>query len=111
VALHPISVLPRLLIYSTEALCIAHSERTPANARRGGDGLFGIQSWIALPEHSDEIAPTFQHFGAADLPVVEADGLWARVVAGSAFGEHSPVGMLSEWFYAGCTELDAPSNG
>jgi hypothetical protein len=25
---------------------IAHSERTPANARRGGDGLFGIQSWI-----------------------------------------------------------------
>ena len=79
---------------------IAHSERTPANARRGGDGLFGIQSWIALPEDHEEIEPSFQHFGAADLPVVDGDGLWARVVAGSVFGEHSPVGMFSEWFYA-----------
>ena len=24
----------------------------------------------------------------------------ARVIAGSAFGKTSPVGMLSEWFYA-----------
>ena len=79
---------------------IAHSERTPAGARRNGDGLFGIQSWIALPEDHEEIGPSFQHFGAADLPVVDADGLWARIVAGSVFGERSPVGMFSEWFYA-----------
>jgi hypothetical protein len=79
---------------------IAHSERTPASARQGGEGLFGIQSWIALPEEHEEIDPSFQHFDAADLPVVDADGLWARVVAGSVFGERSRVGMVSEWFYA-----------
>ena len=39
-------------------------------------------------------------FGAADLPVVDADGLWARVVAGSAFGEHSPVGYCMSGSFA-----------
>src|SRR5262249_22312012 len=80
---------------------IAHSERTPASARRGGDGLFGIQ--IALPEDHEEVEPSFQHFDAADLPVVDTEGLWARVVAGSVFGKRSPVGMFSEWFYAEVT--------
>jgi redox-sensitive bicupin YhaK (pirin superfamily) len=32
--------------------------------------------------------------------VVEANGVWARVIAGSAFGQTSPVGMFSDWFYA-----------
>ena len=32
--------------------------------------------------------------------MVEDRGVWARVIAGSAFGHTSPVGMLSEWLYA-----------
>jgi redox-sensitive bicupin YhaK (pirin superfamily) len=79
---------------------IAHSERTPSQARRGGGRLSGIQSWIALPQEKEEIDPSFQHFEAADLPVVDTEGLWARVVAGSVFGKRSRVGMLSDWFYA-----------
>jgi hypothetical protein len=42
------------------------------------------------PRSASEIDPSFQHFDAADLPVVEGDGLWARVIAGSAFGQQSP---------------------
>jgi redox-sensitive bicupin YhaK (pirin superfamily) len=79
---------------------IAHSERTPSHARRGGDKLFGIQSWIGLPQAYEEKDPSFQHFEAVDLPVVETPGVWARIIAGSAFGQMSPVGMLSDWFYA-----------
>jgi redox-sensitive bicupin YhaK (pirin superfamily) len=71
---------------------IAHSERTPSQARRGGGRLSGIQSWIALPEEKEEINPSFQHFEAADLPVVETEGLWARVIAGCV--------LFSDWFYA-----------
>lgn len=41
---------------------IAHSERSPLSARGGSEGLFGIQSWIALPEAYEEAAPSFQHF-------------------------------------------------
>jgi redox-sensitive bicupin YhaK (pirin superfamily) len=79
---------------------IAHSERTPDGTRRSGGAMFGIQSWIALPEAHEEIAPSFQHFDAGDLPVVADGGVWARVIAGSAFGRTSPVSMLSEWLYA-----------
>ncbi|WP_316975562.1 pirin family protein [Shumkonia mesophila] len=78
---------------------IAHSERTPGAARQTGEGMFGIQSWIALPAAHEETDPGFQHFDAAVLPVVEDGGAWARVIAGSAFGVTSPVGRLSEWFY------------
>ena len=95
-----LEITPGAMNLMTAGRGIAHSERTPANARRGDDGLFGIQSWIALPEEHEEIEPSFQHFDAADLPVVDTEGLWARVVAGSVFGKRSLVGMFSEWFYA-----------
>ena len=62
--------------------------------------MYGIQSWIALPEAHEETDPAFQHFSDADLPVVEDGGVRARVIAGSAFGRTSPVGMLSDWLYA-----------
>jgi redox-sensitive bicupin YhaK (pirin superfamily) len=79
---------------------IAHSERTPASARQGIEGMYGIQSWIALPQVHEETDPSFQHFDAASLPAIEDRGVWARVIAGSAFGKTSPVGMLSDWLYA-----------
>lgn len=78
---------------------IAHSERTPGAARQTGGAMFGIQSWIALPAAYEETDPGFQHFDAAALPIVEEGGVWARVIAGSAFGVASPVGRLSDWFY------------
>ena len=62
--------------------------------------MFGIQSWIALPQGHEEMAPGFEHFDAAVLPNIEDNGVHARVIAGSAFGQKSPVGMVSEWFYA-----------
>jgi redox-sensitive bicupin YhaK (pirin superfamily) len=79
---------------------IAHSERSPPGARQGTEGMFGIQSWIALPQAHEETAPSFQHFDAGGLPLIEDGGVRARVIAGSAFGKTSPVGMLSEWLYA-----------
>jgi hypothetical protein len=74
---------------------IAHSERSPLSARQGSEGLFGIQSWIALPQAQEETDPSFQHFEAARLPTIEDDGVRARVIAGSTFGIKSPVGTLS----------------
>jgi redox-sensitive bicupin YhaK (pirin superfamily) len=95
-----LEITPGAMNLMTAGRGIAHSERTPQNARRAGGNLSGIQSWIALPQAHEEIDPSFQHFEAADLPVLEADGVWARVIAGSAFGQNAPVGMFSDWFYA-----------
>ena len=95
-----LEITPGAMNFMTAGRGIAHSERSPSHARRNGDKLFGIQSWIALPQAYEEIQPSFQHFEAANLPVVEAPGLWARTIAGSAFDQTSPVGMFSDWFYA-----------
>ena len=58
---------------------------------------------IALPAASEEIVPSFQHYAAADLPVVEERGFTARIIAGRAFGAASPVAMVSPWFYTEVT--------
>ncbi len=95
-----LEITPGAMNLMTAGRGIAHSERTPASARVGGEGMYGIQSWIALPVEHEETDPSFQHFSAESLPVVEGQGVRARVVAGTAFGKTSPVGMLSDWLYA-----------
>jgi hypothetical protein len=86
---------------------IAHSERTPDVQRKSGQKMLGLQSWIALPAASEEIMPSFQHYAAADLPVVTERGFTARVIAGQSFGVSSPVAMVSPWFY---TEVTAQAD-
>jgi hypothetical protein len=95
-----LEITPGAMNLMTAGRGIAHSERTPAAERQAGAHMFGLQSWIALPTDQEEIAPRFDHFDVASLPVVEDGGVWARVIAGSAFGQTSPVGMLSDWLYA-----------
>ena len=95
-----LEITPGAMNLMTAGRGIAHSERSPADARQGSEGMFGIQSWIALPQAHEETAPSFQHFDAGSLPLIEDGGVRARVIAGSAFGKTSPVGMLSEWLYA-----------
>ena len=93
-------IVPGEMNLMTAGRGIAHSERTPPAPRAAGQHMFGIQSWIALPQDDEETDPSFQHFDSTSLPVVEDKGVWARVIAGSAFGCSSPVGMLSPWLYA-----------
>jgi len=100
-------IMPGALNLMTAGSGIAHSERTPPDARAaGGEILAGIQSWVALPQALEETDPGFQHFSAANLPVVADAGVSARVIAGTAFGRTSPVQTLSEWFYVE-VKLDA----
>jgi redox-sensitive bicupin YhaK (pirin superfamily) len=92
-------IMPGAMNLMTAGRGIAHSERTPDVERAAGQSMLGLQSWIALPAGREEIDPSFQHFAAASLPVVQDQGLHARVIAGSAFGATSPVTMVSPWFY------------
>jgi redox-sensitive bicupin YhaK (pirin superfamily) len=101
-----LEITPGAMNLMTAGSGIAHSERTPPDARANGIGMSGIQSWVALPAALEETTPGFQHFSAASLPVVGDRGLWARVIAGSAFGQTSPVNTLSDWLYAE-VKLDA----
>ena len=45
---------------------IVHSERTSPERRRTGQRLFGIQTWMALPEEQEESDPAFVHHSSDD---------------------------------------------
>ncbi len=92
-------IQPGAMNLMTAGRGIAHSERTPDVQRASGQMMLGLQSWIALPEGKEEIAPSFQHYDAGSLPTVQDKGLRARVIAGRSFGATSPVEMVSPWFY------------
>src|SRR5271168_5545494 len=79
-------IQPGAMNLMTAGRGIAHSERTPDLQRASGQKMLGLQSWIALPAGSEEIAPTFQHYATADLPIVTDRGVTTRVIAGEAFG-------------------------
>jgi hypothetical protein len=78
---------------------IVHSERTGDELRRSGSRIHGIQTWVALPRAAEETTPAFFHHPAATLPQLQAPGLTARVIAGTAFGERSPVETFSPTLY------------
>lgn len=79
---------------------IAHSERSPGDERAHGPDLSGIQTWIAMPEADEEIDPAFEHVEKAALPVIDGDGITARVIMGSLWGKAAPTTTYAETIYA-----------
>jgi redox-sensitive bicupin YhaK (pirin superfamily) len=106
-------IRPGDINWMTAGRGIVHSERTSPELRRSGSRVNGLQLWVALPLAHEEAAPSFRHHPAATLPEIEVAGARARVLAGNAYGETSPVHTFSPLFYvdlampAGC-ELPLP---
>jgi len=82
---------------------VTHSERTSAETRAGPSRLFGIQTWVALPESHEDMAPAFEHHGAGALPLLEAEGKRVRLILGTGWGARAPVSTPSEIVYADAT--------
>jgi redox-sensitive bicupin YhaK (pirin superfamily) len=91
-------IRPGEVNWMTAGRGITHSERFEG-MRAGGGPMDGIQTWIGLPEADEEADPGFEHYGAADLPTWRESGLQARLIAGTAHGERSPVKTFSPLFY------------
>jgi redox-sensitive bicupin YhaK (pirin superfamily) len=89
---------PGEINWMTAGRGITHSERFE-RARLEGGALHGIQAWVALPREHEETDPVFSHHGTDDLPTYEQGGLWARLLAGEAFGAKAKVKTLSPMFY------------
>jgi hypothetical protein len=82
---------------------VSHSERTSAAARAGPNSLFGIQTWLALPDSHEDMAPMFEHHSKGALPMIEDCGVSVRLILGNAYGKNAPARMFSETFYADVT--------
>jgi redox-sensitive bicupin YhaK (pirin superfamily) len=78
---------------------IAHSERTPAEARRVGARMHGLQVWVALPDEREDDVPSFHHHPASSLPRLDLPGVARTLVAGAAEGARAPVAVSSPLFY------------
>ncbi|MEA3081726.1 MAG: hypothetical protein QOD54_1394, partial [Sphingomonadales bacterium] len=78
---------------------IVHSERSPQAVRPEGPSLYGMQTWLALPDGREEIAPAFDHVGSEELPLVE-DGASARVLMGTLWGATATTPQHSPTIYA-----------
>ena len=91
-------IRPGEVNWMTAGCGIAHSERTPPDERRDGQRLHGIQLWVALPREDAEVPPEFHHHGADELPRIRRDGAELLLVAGTAYGERSPVKVFAPMF-------------
>lgn len=83
---------------------IVHSERSPPVERADGPQFYGMQTWLALPDGMEEIAPAFE--AMTDLPLVEDAGVRARVIMGSLWGRRATTTTHAETIYA---EIDLDS--
>jgi len=79
---------------------IVHSERSPQDIRADGPSLYGMQTWLALPDGQEEVAPAFDHVPSEALPLVENGGASARVLMGTLWGATAATPQHSPTIYA-----------
>lgn len=77
---------------------IVHSERSPQSERDAGPRLYGMQTWLALPDGKEEIEPAFE--AVRDLPLLMDRGVTARVIMGKLWGLQAPVTTYAATIYA-----------
>lgn len=94
-----IEIQPGAVNWMTAGSGVVHSERTPERLRHSSKNLHGLQIWVALPKHLEEIEPSFTHIAQEQIPVWEENGLQIRLIAGEAFGRKSPVPVHSPLYF------------
>ena len=87
---------------------IVHSERSPQALRAEGPSLYGMQTWLALPDGREEVDPAFDHVSAGGLPLIEDGAAKARVLMGTLWGATAPTPQHSPTIYA---DIELGSNG
>ncbi|MCJ7421382.1 pirin family protein [Sphingomicrobium astaxanthinifaciens] len=93
-------IRPGAINLMTAGKGIVHSERSPQAERDAGPRLYGMQTWLALPDGREEIAPAFDHVTEEGLPLVEDGKASARVLMGTLWGQTATTPQHSPTIYA-----------
>jgi len=93
------AIQPGAVNWMTAGKGIVHSERTRPSLMETGSKMHGIQAWVALPIEDEECNPDFTHYPVEELPEINANGVWMRLICGSAYGMKSEVKSRSPIFY------------
>jgi redox-sensitive bicupin YhaK (pirin superfamily) len=92
------TITPGQVNLMTAGTGIVHSERSPQSERDGGAAMYGMQTWLALPDGREDIDPAFE--AVRDLPLIEDTCVKARVIMGELWGRRAPTTCHAETIYA-----------
>lgn len=92
------TISPGTVNLMTAGKGIVHSERSPQTERADGPALYGMQTWLALPDEREELDPAFE--SVSDLPLIEGAGASAQIIMGELWGKKAPVTTYAETIYA-----------
>lgn len=92
------TIYPGTVNLMTAGRGIVHSERSPQFERDAGPAMYGMQTWLALPDGKEEIDPAFE--AVSDLPVIEDSCASARVIMGELWGQRAATTCHAETIYA-----------
>jgi redox-sensitive bicupin YhaK (pirin superfamily) len=93
-----VEIKPGAVNWMTAGKGIVHSERTPEYLRDSDLLMHGLQIWVALPKHLEEMDPEFFHTTEEEIPAWEEEGVQYKLVAGEAFGRKSGVPVYSKLY-------------
>lgn len=92
------TIRPGQVNLMTAGLGIVHSERGLPVERDQAKPMYGMQTWLALPDGQEDIAPAFE--SQADLPLIEDTCVSARVIMGSLWGRTAATTQHAATIYA-----------
>lgn len=92
------TIRPGTVNLMTAGSGIVHSERSPQSERDEGAKMYGMQTWLALPDGHEEIDPAFE--AVSDLPMIEDQCAKAIVIMGELWGKRAATTTYANTIYA-----------
>ncbi len=92
------TIRPGTVNLMTAGSGIVHSERSPQSERDEGAKMYGMQTWLALPDGREEIDPAFE--AVSDLPMIEDQCAKAIVIMGELWGKRAATTTYADTIYA-----------
>lgn len=93
-----VEIQPGAVNWMTAGKGIVHSERTPDYLRAADKLMHGLQIWVALPKHLEQMDPEFFHIEADKIPAWQEGTVNYKLIAGEAMGHVSPVPVYSHLY-------------
>lgn len=88
-------IIPGEVNWMTAGKGISHSEKTPKTEQGQESDVHGLQFWVALPDHLEDIGPSFCNFKKSQIPEIDLGDVKIDVVVGEYQGLVSPVKTYS----------------
>ena len=88
---HKGTLQPGDVQWMTAGRGVIHSEEPSKKIIDEGGRVHGFQIWVNLPAEHKMMSPRYQDIASEESPIVEKDGVWARVIAGEIMGTKSSI--------------------